>query len=151
GRMLNDSLKCSILVLGSASERELCGRVARTIGPSAVDLAGQTTLPELAAALSLCALVIANDSGGMHLATAVGTPVVAVFGITDPAKTGPMGEHVCVLQDSPVQDRDLDRESEIAAMSLSRIRPEHVFEAVCKQLGGMKHKKPEKDGDLNRR
>lgn len=135
GRMLKDAFKCNILVFGLPSEGEICGRVASGIGTAAVDLAGQTSLPELAAMLSLCALVIANDSGGMHLATAVETPVVAIYGITDPDKTGPLSRNSCVLQDSSIRNADLERESEVATMSLNRILPEHVLEAACKMLG----------------
>ena len=132
--MLKHASKCNILVFGLPSENELCGYVAQGIGAGAIDLSGKTSVLELAAMLSSCALVIANDSGGMHLATAVGTPVVAIFGITDPEKTGPLTDNSCVLQDSAIKNVNLERESEQATMSLSRIRPERVFEAACKLL-----------------
>ena len=57
----------------------------------AVNLGGRTTLRELACLYRQAALVITTDSGPMHLAAAVGTPVVALFGPTDPARTGPYG------------------------------------------------------------
>ncbi len=135
GRMLCESLNCGVLVFGSADERELCGIVARGIGREASDLSGQTALPELAAALSMCSVVITNDSGGMHLAAALGAPVVAVFGITDPVATGPLGRCVCVLQDSALRSRDLERESEIGEASLRRISPERVYDAARELIG----------------
>ena len=58
---------------------------------AAVNLGGQTTLRELASLYRDASLVITTDSGPMHLAAAVGTPVVALFGPTDPARTGPYG------------------------------------------------------------
>lgn len=58
----------------------------------AVNLGGQTTLRELACLYRQAALVITTDSGPMHLAAAMGTPVVALFGPTDPARTGPYGD-----------------------------------------------------------
>ena len=80
-----------LLVLGSAGERELCQKVSDSCGNGAVNLAGKSSLPEFAGVLSLCELTVCNDSGGMHLAAAVGSKVIAVFGLTDPVKTGPMG------------------------------------------------------------
>ncbi len=133
-RMLKNAVNCCILVFGSRLEREICDKVVQAIGSSAINLAGQTSVPELAALFSQCALVIANDSGGMHLAAAVGTPVVAIFGITDSDKTGPLGSNNCVLQDSLIRNRDLERVSESAATSLDMIRPERVFKEACKLL-----------------
>ncbi|MBU4200889.1 MAG: lipopolysaccharide heptosyltransferase II [Verrucomicrobia bacterium] len=130
GKMLKSALNCGIVLLGSASERDLCELVAQGIGPGTVNFAGQTSLPELAAILARCAVVVANDSGGMHLAAAVGTPVLAIFGITDPQKTGPLGVRTRVLQDSSRRSRDIERTSEEAALSLRRIRPEQVLEAA---------------------
>jgi len=56
-----------------------------------LDLAGKTDLIELAAVLSRAALVVSVDTGPMHLAAALGRPVVAVFGPTNPVRTGPYG------------------------------------------------------------
>ncbi len=130
GRMLKTSLNCGIVLLGSASEYDLCEQVAQGIAPGTVNLAGQTTLPELAAILSRCILVVANDSGGMHLATAVGVPVLAIFGITDSRKTGPLGSQTRVLQTGNRQSRDIGRISKEAELNLNRIRPEQALEAA---------------------
>ncbi len=135
GRMLGESLKATVIVLGSETERELCAEVSRGVGQAAVDLSGRTGLPELAALLSGCSAVISNDSGGMHLAAALGVPVVAVFGVTDPFATGPIGRRVRVLQDSELKSRAIDRESEIAADSLRRISPGRVLDAALELIG----------------
>jgi len=63
-----------------------------------INLAGQTSLKELAALLKMSRLLITNDSGPMHLAAAVGTCVVALFGPTDPKKIGPYGQGHVVLR-----------------------------------------------------
>jgi len=68
------------------------------LAPHARNLAGQTDLFELAELYRRCAVVITNDSGPMHLAAAVGTPVVSIFGPTDPALTGPYGNQHIVLR-----------------------------------------------------
>ena len=66
-------------------------RICRKMRTKAVNLGGRTTLRELACLYREAALVVTTDSGPMHLAAAVGTPVVALFGPTDPARTGPYG------------------------------------------------------------
>ncbi len=130
GRLLNGKYKCGILIVGSDAERELCANVAAGAGSAAINLCGRTTIPELAAVLAGCSVAVTNDSGGMHLAAAVGTPVVAIFGITDPVRTGPLGKLVCVLQDSAIRSRDLRRNSCAAEESLRRITAARVFEAA---------------------
>jgi lipopolysaccharide heptosyltransferase I len=83
-----------IVLTGSAAEREPIDRIAQ----GRRNLAGQTDLFQLAELYRRCAVVITNDSGPMHIAAAVGTPVVAIFGPTDPALTGPYGKRHVVLR-----------------------------------------------------
>jgi heptosyltransferase II len=125
---------CGIAVFGAASERDLCARVAGAV-PGAVDLSGSTTLPQWAALLASCDLAICNDSGGMHLAAAAGTPLVAVFGATDPAKTGPLSDACRIVQSSDVRSRKVARSSEAAARSLAAVRAEQVYQAALELLG----------------
>jgi heptosyltransferase-2 len=133
-RLLKDRLQCNIVAIGSAEERALCAIVARETGPGSLNLAGETTLPELAAVLAQCRLALANDSGGMHLATAMGIPVVAVFGITDPVRTGPLGSAARVIQAGAQRSRDIRRDSPEARASLLRIVPEQAAEAAMELL-----------------
>lgn len=119
-----------VAVLGSSSERDLCQRVAESVGARASNLAGRTSLSDLAAVLKNCAAAVANDSGGMHLAAAVGTPVVAIYGITDPAKTAPLGKDSHVLQSSDMRSRDIPRDTRIARKCLESITVESVYEAL---------------------
>jgi len=67
--------------------------------PAPINLVGETSLAQLMAVLSWCRLVLANDSGAMHVAAAVGRPVVAVFGPTNEAATAPLGPHAIVRRD----------------------------------------------------
>lgn len=76
------------VVFGGSSERELTRVAAAEI---AFDAAGRTDLPLLAAGLASCDILVTNDSGPMHLASAVGTPVLALFGAGNPVRTGPLG------------------------------------------------------------
>jgi lipopolysaccharide heptosyltransferase I len=86
-----------IVLAGSGNERPRCRQVAAAC-PGAVDLCGQTSLPELAALLGGATLCVTNDSGSMHLAVAVGRPVVCIFGPTDPVWIGPYGQPEAVAQ-----------------------------------------------------
>ncbi len=87
----------AVILIGSDSERALCEDVAK-LAPGAVDLAGETTLPELAALLRRATLCIANDSGPMHLAVALARPVIGLFGPTDPVWAGPYRRGDAVLR-----------------------------------------------------
>ena len=79
---------CRWLVLGGKSDVELAGSIASKLVGS-VNLAGRTSLRELCAVLKLCRVLLTNDTGPMHVAAALGTPVVALFGSTSPELTGP--------------------------------------------------------------
>jgi heptosyltransferase-2 len=74
-----------VVLVGTMHERALCRRVASASGTSAVVLAGRTGVRELIALVARASVVLANDSGTAHVASAVGTPVVSVFGPTSPA------------------------------------------------------------------
>jgi len=87
------------ILLGSPAEKELCGRVkeaAQTV--RITDLSGQTSPGGLVEIIRHSELLICNDSGPMHIGAAAGTPVIALFGPTDPALTGPYGPQCRVIQ-----------------------------------------------------
>jgi heptosyltransferase-2 len=124
-----------IAVFGSSREVDLCARVSKGIGPSCMNLAGRTSLLQMAACLQRCRVAVTNDSGGMHMAAAAGTRVVAIYGLTDPSKTGPMGEGHAVMVASGVQgSRDIARRSRAAVEALASIAPGQVVAAVRERL-----------------
>lgn len=85
------------VLVGGPHDVGICRPVAEGLGGAAVNLAGKTTLRQLAAVLARCRLLLTNDSGPMHVSYAVGTPVVAIFGSTEPSATGPVGSgHVVI-------------------------------------------------------
>ena len=94
---LIDKYSAKILLFGTAQEEEITDEISRYMREKCVNASGKTTLRQLGALLSMCELLITNDSGAMHIATAVKTPVVAIFGSTDPVRTGPWGERHTVL------------------------------------------------------
>jgi lipopolysaccharide heptosyltransferase I len=101
-----------VVLIGSSDERE---RIAQINHDRARNLAGELDLYELATLYGQCAVVISNDTGTMHLAAAVGAPVVALFGPTDPALVGPYGRGHTVIR-SPTGDvRDIKLDQVLAA------------------------------------
>ncbi len=87
-----------VILTGAASDAEITGAVAARMRQIPLDFAGKTTIPQLAALLARCDLVISGDSGPLHMAGAVGTPVIALHGPTDPALSGPVGKDATVLR-----------------------------------------------------
>ncbi|PYJ03142.1 MAG: hypothetical protein DME25_13260, partial [Verrucomicrobia bacterium] len=85
-------------ILGGPADRELGQAIARAAPARCLDLTGRTLLPELIEWTRLCDLVVTNDSGPMHIAAALGKPIVALFGPTEPRRTGPYGQLDRVLQ-----------------------------------------------------
>jgi heptosyltransferase-2 len=89
--------QAKIVLLGAEVDVPLAGELAKQL-PEAENRAGKTSLAEFMAALASARLVICNDSGAMHLASALGVPTVAIFGSTEPLLTGPLGPRTRVLR-----------------------------------------------------
>jgi heptosyltransferase-2 len=108
-----------VAVFGSTAERQICGEVRSAIsarGIFAHNFAGETTLAQFISLAAACNLFLTNDSGAMHIASALGVPTVAVFGATDDTTTGPTGplarvvRHTvecspCLLRECPIDHR----------------------------------------------
>jgi ADP-heptose:LPS heptosyltransferase len=86
-RQLARTLDHQILLTGVASEKPLAEEIGRAVGPAALDLTGLLDLSALAALIQKADLVIANNTGPVHLAAAVGTPVVVLYALTNPQHT----------------------------------------------------------------
>jgi len=127
-RLVHDGY--DLVLFGGSDDRELCGRIRDAVGHGVFNLAGKTSLAEWAVLMDGCRMVVANDSGGMHLAAALGRPLVALYGMTDPERTGPLGKNCVVMQHSRLRSRDISRNSAEAQKSLAAIRPEAVYESA---------------------
>ena len=128
----------AVALMGSRRERAVCEDVAR-LAPGAVDIAGETTLTELAALIRRSAISVTNDSGPMHLAVALDRPVVSVFGPTDPVWIGPYGRTGAVLQAgvacSPCLLRQLSR-CHYGHVCMQNVSASAVIERMEHALGG---------------
>ena len=87
-----------VIVFGSQGETGIAEEIIKSAEVSIVNLAGKTSIRELMALIAFCKVFITNDSGPMHIASALGIPVVAIFGSTDPSVTGPLGARDAVIK-----------------------------------------------------
>jgi len=135
GRRLVRKWKSSILLFGKEGERGISQEILRHFQGGGVDLTGKTSLLQLAALLERCRILVTNDTGTMHVAAAVGTPVVALFGSTDPATTGPWGDrHTVVKKDVPCSPC-LKRVCPSDHQCMDLITVDEVEDIVDKKLG----------------
>lgn len=87
-----------VMLLGSAKDVSVTAEIAALAdSPACLDLAGKTSLQEVLALLSLADRVVSNDSGLMHVAAAVGTPVIALYGSSDPNYTPPLSDKAHII------------------------------------------------------
>jgi lipopolysaccharide heptosyltransferase I len=93
-RRLQAERGASVYFMGGPLDRYLCEGMAAQLSGPAVNLAGRISLPEMGGALKAMDLVLGNDSGPLHMAAAVGVPVLAVYGPTDERRTGLFGSAV---------------------------------------------------------
>lgn len=90
-----------VILFGTPTEAKVSGAIAAGLRRAPIDLTGKTTIADLPALLSHCHMFLGNDSGAMHVAAAVGLPVVAIFGPTDPLGTAPVTPRSSIVQERP--------------------------------------------------
>src|SRR5689334_6104651 len=97
-RFLSERRDAHIILFGAPNEREMIEAMAQGLGARVSVAAGRTTVKQVAALIERCAALVCNDSGLMHTAVAVNTPVVAIYGPTDIRRTRPVGEPHTVIR-----------------------------------------------------
>jgi heptosyltransferase-2 len=122
-----------VVLIGTAGEAAVNGAIAARLQRPAIDLTGKTAIAELPGVLSQCHLFIGNDSGVMHVAAAVGLPVVGIFGPTDPLGTAPMTSRRAIVQEKPYCSPCFLRRCPTDHRCMTRIAPEMV-EAAARPL-----------------
>jgi ADP-heptose:LPS heptosyltransferase len=121
-----------IVLTGSPAERELCAGIARDIGPTAVSLAGELDIEALPALIERLQVLVTGDTGTMHVAVAVRTPTICLFGASDPAGAGPiydLDRHTLIV-------KPWDAEAKTLAEPMARIDVNEVYSALEATLDG---------------
>lgn len=123
----------SVVYFGDQSSLGLVKEICRGLDSRVVNLAGVTTLRELACLISLCDVLLTNDSGPMHIAAALNTPLVALFGSTNEIVTGPFNSGIVIhkhVECSPCYQRTCP----IDFRCMKGISSEEVYHQIMKLL-----------------
>jgi heptosyltransferase-2 len=136
-RLIED-YQARIFIVAGPKDVELAGRVIDSINKPVVNLAGKTTVSQLASILRRCRLFISNDSGPVHISTAVGTPVISIFGRNQqglsPRRWGPLGKEDKILHKDVGCIRCLAHDCKKGFTCLKSIKVKDVLELV-EELG----------------
>ncbi len=132
-------LDAQVVLTGAPGDMPLIESVTRRMQQQAINLAGKTSLLQLVALLQQANLVISGDSGPMHIAAAVGTPLIAIHGPTDPALSGPIGPTATILRSdiwcSPCYNaKDTADCRFFTTQCMKNILPSQVFKVVQEKL-----------------
>ena len=142
---IKTELNCEIAVLGSEDEKLTAEAIIDISGIKAHDFAGKFDLKELAAFISKCDLFIGNDTGPMHMAAALGVPVIAIFGRNipgvSPRRWGPWGKNNVVFHENPGCDPCYDSKCPYEYKCLKAVTVDAVFEAVKEKIETIKRLK----------
>ena len=128
-----------VVLTGAVADLPLIEQITGRMREQPINLAGKTSLPQLAALLQRANLMISGDSGPMHIAAAVGTPLIALHGPTDPAQSGPVSPKATILR-SPIWCSPCYRAKNTAdcrfytTQCMKNITPAQVFEVVKEKL-----------------
>ena len=126
-----------ILLTGSTAEIPLGEALAQLAKVEAINLIGKTTLMQLGALIESCNLYLTCDSGPMHIAAAVGTPTIALFGPTSPIRHGPYGENHKVFE-KPVECRPCYKRKcprkDLPHLCMTEIDPHEVITQILKMV-----------------
>ncbi len=133
---LIDELGAQVIFVGGNEDQELVRRVLADMKNAAVSAAGDLSIPESAALLARCRCLVSSDTGPLHLAAAIQTPVVGLFGSTDPRRTGPVGRgHQVIIKDLaciPCEKKNCPLGTRAC---MADITVDEVFKAVGRVLG----------------
>ncbi len=127
-----------IVILGGPDEVEECNTIAALCGDYAVNLCGQTQVQDLLPICEHAKCIVGNDTGTAHLVAATGTPMLVIFGPTDPRRAKPVGTHVIALQVSATDMPCLNCYCQVDCKHqncMAAITPERAFEEIATMAG----------------
>lgn len=119
-----------VVLVGSEKDGETGSAVCRAMKHEALNLCGKTSLGEAMALIRRCRIFVSNDSGLMHVASALGVPTVAIFGSTDPVATGPRGQQARIVKHPLECSPCLKPECRIGYRCLLSVQPEEVWKVM---------------------
>jgi len=128
-------LQLGVALIGSAAEAAIASQVRDAMKTPAAVLSGKTSLEALIGVLAESSLLVTNDSGPMHIATALGIPTVAVFGSTDDRITGPWGARTRIVKHPVECSPCLLRECPIDHRCMNRVTVDDVCRAAMELVG----------------
>lgn len=131
--IIKNNTSIGSLVVGSRDDEEIGRMIEESSGGSAVSIAGRSSLKELVEVIRNARAVISTDSGPMHIASALGVPIVAIFGPTSPERTGPYGKNNIVIRSTLKCASCLKRRCD-NFMCMSSIEPKEVADAALRFL-----------------
>ncbi len=133
---IGSEYKLPIIITGSPDERERAVTLKKMCGKHVYNFAGKTSIAMLGAVLDACGLFIGVDSAGMHIAGAVGTPTISIFGPSSPASWAPRGkQHTVVYKDLPcVPCRQKGCDNSEVSRCLDELSVKEVISAVDKKI-----------------
>jgi heptosyltransferase-2 len=134
---LQAKVQADVILFGTPAEAAVSTAIAAGMSHPPIDLTGKTPISDLPALLSQCHLFIGNDSGAMHVAAAVGLPVVAVFGPTDPHGTAPVTPRCSIVQEKPYCSPCFLRRCPTDHRCMTRITPDAVEAAARQWISSM--------------
>ncbi len=123
-----------VVFFGDVSTAKLVKEISRGLPEWAIDVAGVTSLRQLACLIGDCDLLITNDSGPMHIGAALGTPMIALFGSTDDQVTGPYGQEAAVINTKVKCSPCMKRVCPIDFRCMNLIGVEEVAERAAELL-----------------
>jgi heptosyltransferase II len=123
-----------VILFGTPAESAVNEAIAEKLQIPPINMTGQTTIAELPALLSSCHVFLGNDSGAMHVAAAVGLPVVAVFGPTDPLGTAPVTPRRTIVQEKPYCSPCFLRRCPTDHRCMTAVTPQAVEAAILPWL-----------------
>jgi heptosyltransferase-2 len=121
-----------VIFFGSPGEMKISTLILSKMKSRAISLVGETSARDFAALLASCSLFIGNDSGAMHVAAAVGLPVIGIFGSTDPECTAPVTEQFTLIREAVYCSPCFLLRCPVDHRCMTRIAVDSVFEAATR-------------------
>jgi lipopolysaccharide heptosyltransferase I len=131
---VNAKYRCGVVAVGTEPEKPVAEKLKSLSKTPVVNLAGKTNIAQLIALLAGAKVVVSNDTGPAHIAAALGTPMVLIFGFTNPSRVGPYGRNETVAA-IDANKRGTQVESTNPAHNIKNVTVETVFDLISRQLG----------------